>query len=117
MKVSAPNKASPLKASAASAQVGKAAASAVPAGKSDSSDEEEGRSAMVGKKTKKKKKKGNMGNTHPAAAADDNQTDAGNESGPTKEASANPAPSKGRKKAASYLDELLAERSKKRKKR
>lgn len=118
VKEAAANKASSLKAGSASSQIGKTAASAATPGKTESSDdEEEGRSAMVGKK----KRMGNLAKTHPAAAGDETQTvdqvDAGIEPSPAKETSAKSAPSKNRKKTTSYLDELLAERSKKRRKR
>ena len=118
MKEAAANKASSLKAGSASSQIGKTAASAATLGKTESSDdEEEGRSSMVGKK----KRKGNLGETHPAAAGDETQTvdqvDAGIEPSSAKETSAKSASSRSRKKTTNYLDELLAERSKKRKKR
>ena len=76
----------------------------------DDYDEEDGRSAMLARQ--KNKRKGGAGSVHPAAAAaaslDADQED---------KSAKRPAPSKGRKKATSYLDELLAERAKKRKKR
>lgn len=118
MKAAAANKASTGRGGPASAQVGKTGASAGTSGLDDGSDddEEEGRSAMVGKK----KRKGNSGDTRPTVAAEESlvdQVEVGDESGSTKEMPAKSAPSKGRKKATSYLDELLAGRSKKRKKR
>lgn len=119
MKAAAANKASTGKSGAAS-QVGKAGASAGTSGLDEGSDddEEEGRSAMVGKK----RKKGNdSGMTRPVVAAEETsaveQAGVVNEAGSTNEMPAKSAPTKGRKKATSYLDELLAERSKKRKKR
>ncbi|CAG8109270.1 unnamed protein product [Penicillium salamii] len=68
-------------------------------------DEEDGRSAMLSKQ-REKKRKGAPG-VHPAVLAA--EAEAGTET--------DKGPRKGRKKATSYLDELLAERSKKRKKR
>ncbi|OQD68521.1 hypothetical protein PENDEC_c034G04197 [Penicillium decumbens] len=108
MKAAAANKPTTLNAGSAAK-----ATTATPA-KSEESDDEEGRAAMVGKKRK----------TGPARAKKTTMEDNdripdevnGDEPVPTKEASSKP-PSKGRKKATSYLDELLAERSKKRKKR
>lgn len=118
MKAAAANKASTGKGGAVSSQVGKTGA---PSGgtsgvEGDSDDdEEEGRSAMVGKK----RRKGNSGDTRLVGGEGESPVDheGGDESGSTNEAPKKAAPSKGRKKATSYLDELLAERSKKRKKR
>jgi hypothetical protein len=90
-------------------------ASATPA-ETEESDDEEGRAAMVGRKRKAESESTRAKRT---TVADNDQTTGkadGDESVPTKEAPSKP-PSKGRKKATSYLDELLAERSKKRKKR
>lgn len=113
MKEAAANKASSLKTNSASSQIGKTAASAATPREIESSDDEgEGRSAMVGKK----KRKSNSVKAHPAAVGDETQ-DAGIEPSPAKDTSAKPAPSKSRKKTTSYLDELLAERSKKKRKR
>ncbi|KAJ5788417.1 hypothetical protein N7457_003407 [Penicillium paradoxum] len=75
-------------------------------------DEEDGRMAMLARQ--KNKRKG--GAVHPAAAAA--AAAAGDDKGGESEDVPAPAArSKGRKKATSYLDELLAERAKKRKKR
>ncbi|CAG8140167.1 unnamed protein product [Penicillium salamii] len=71
-------------------------------------DEEDGRSAMLSKQ-REKKRKGAPG-VHPAVLAAEAAAGTG-----TRET--DKGPRKGRKKATSYLDELLAERSKKRKKR
>lgn len=110
MKAAAANKPTPQNAGPASVKT----ASATPAKNEESDDEEEGRAAMVGKKRKAgpahAKKTTVAGNVQTSDKVD------GDESVPTKEAPSNP-PSKGRRKATSYLDELLAERSKKRKKR
>ncbi|CAG8386622.1 unnamed protein product [Penicillium salamii] len=96
---------------AAEEKAAQKAAKAIPVEKEEKEeeeeyDEEDGRSAMLSKQ-REKKRKGAPG-VHPAvlaaeAAAGTGETDKG--------------PRKGRKKATSYLDELLAERSKKRKKR
>jgi len=107
MKAAAANKPTTLNAGSA------AKATAATPAKSEESDDEEGRAAMVGKRK-----------TGPARAKKTTMEDNdripdevnGDEPVPTKEASSKP-PSKARKKATSYLDELLAERSKKRKKR
>ncbi|KAJ5309063.1 Protein of unknown function DUF3245 [Penicillium antarcticum] len=101
----------------------------------DEDDDEDGRSAMIGKKKNmrgpgagagpvRKKKKGGIvvedvfASPAADAGAEDTTRTAEEESVPLEPASAPaPARSKGRKKATSYLDELLAERAKKRKKR
>lgn len=102
-------------------------------------DEEDGRSAMIGKKknmrgvgagagigrAQKKKKKGGASVVEDVFASpvveagsgtEDKQQKVEEESAPSEPTPA-PARLKGRKKATSYLDELLAERAKKRKKR
>jgi hypothetical protein len=109
MKAAAANKPTPQNGGPAHAKT----ASATPA-ESEESDDEEGRAAMVGRK-----RKAELTHAKKTTVADNDQTTGqadGDESVPTKEAPSKP-PSKGRKKATSYLDELLAERSKKRKKR
>lgn len=93
-------------------------------------EEEEGRVSMVGKKRGRRREIGPASDAGASAPAAADATTAGNaedasgkagsgtvETGATATATARPAPAKGRKKATSYLDELLAERSKKRKKR
>lgn len=104
------------KAGGVSSQAGKTATSAATPAKNEESDDDddEGRAAMVGKKRRKGEP------ARPRALAETQkpgQTDGGDESGSTKVTPAKPAPAKGRKKAMSYLDELLAERANKRKKR
>ncbi|KAJ5329134.1 Protein of unknown function DUF3245 [Penicillium brevicompactum] len=74
--------------------------------KEEEYDEEDGRAAML---SKQRKRKGAPG-VHPAVLAAEAEAEAAG-AGDAK------GPRKGRKKATSYLDELLAERSKKRKKR
>ncbi|KAJ5311237.1 hypothetical protein N7476_007097 [Penicillium atrosanguineum] len=108
MKAAAANKATTQNAGPLSAKT----RSVTPA-KEESDDEEEGRAAMVGKK-----RKAAPSHTKKASVVDNEATDklGGDEPVPTMEVPSK-APSKGRKKATSYLDELLAERSKKRKKR
>ncbi|CRL23880.1 Protein of unknown function DUF3245 [Penicillium camemberti] len=110
------------KAAAAAAKTAAAAASAsasvAKAEVEEEYDEEDGRSAMLARQ--KNKRKGGAGagrGVHPAAAAA--AAEAGDKGGEEGEGEGAPAParSKGRKKATSYLDELLAERAKKRKKR
>ncbi|KAJ5747975.1 uncharacterized protein N7511_009671 [Penicillium nucicola] len=110
----------------------------------DEDDDEDGRSAMIGRKKnmrgpgagagvgparKKKKKGGNVVEdvfASPVVGAgadtgtdtqDSTQTATAEEENVPSEPTPAPARSKGRKKATSYLDELLAERAKKRKKR
>ncbi|CAG8908964.1 unnamed protein product [Penicillium egyptiacum] len=115
MKAAAEQKAA---AAASTAAAASASASAAKADVEDEYDEEDGRSAMLAKQ--KNKRKGGAGagrGVHPAAAvAAAEAGDKGSEEGERDGAPA-PARSKGRKKATSYLDELLAERAKKRKKR
>ncbi|PYI12085.1 hypothetical protein BO78DRAFT_392759 [Aspergillus sclerotiicarbonarius CBS 121057] len=96
----------------------------------DDDDEEDGRTALIGRKksTASKKRKAEP-QVQPASETvndqdgEPKQTDGNGDGGDDKVDQSNkqtgPAsrPSKGRKKATSFLDELLAERSKKRKKR
>ncbi|KAJ6124981.1 hypothetical protein N7471_012298 [Penicillium samsonianum] len=115
MKAAAEQKAA---AAASTAAAASASASVAKADVEDEYDEEDGRSAMLAKQ--KNKRKGGAGagrGVHPAAAAA--AAEAGDKGGEEGEGESAPAParSKGRKKATSYLDELLAERAKKRKKR
>lgn len=77
-------------------------------------DEEEGRSAMVGNK---RKAKGYQAKTKPAVKMISTVDGNDGEPGSIKEAPARSAPPMGKKKATSYLDEILAGRAKKRKKR
>ncbi|KAJ6175287.1 hypothetical protein N7485_005092 [Penicillium canescens] len=127
----------------ASASGNNASASGTGAGdEDDEDDDEDGRSAMIGKKKNmrgigagagvgrgQKKKKAGASAVEDVFASPVDDTGAGagsstenteqkaeEESAPSEPAPA-PARSKGRKKATSYLDELLAERAKKRKKR
>ncbi|OGE48676.1 hypothetical protein PENARI_c026G02770 [Penicillium arizonense] len=125
----------------ASASGNNASASGTGAGdEDDEDDDEDGRSAMIGKKKnmrgvgagaglgrgQKKKKAGAsavedvfaspVADTGAGTGTEDTEQKAEEESAPSEPAPA-PARSKGRKKATSYLDELLAERAKKRKKR
>lgn len=108
MKAAAANKPTPQNAGPASVKTTSATTT-----KEESDDEEEGRAAMVGKK-----RKAMPSHTNKTPVVNNGTTDKvdGDESVPT-ENMPSKAPSKGRKKATSYLDELLAERSKKRKKR
>ncbi|KAL4787543.1 hypothetical protein BJX76DRAFT_299732 [Aspergillus varians] len=86
----------------------------------DDDDNDEGRSASIAKKASRKRKV--EMHTEPATQTEDESGVLKNENsnGPTEGKTANSQQrpnSKGRKKATSYLDEILAERSKKRKKR
>ncbi|KAJ5486235.1 Protein of unknown function DUF3245 [Penicillium desertorum] len=113
MKAAAEQKAA---AAASTATATSASASVAKAEVEDEYDEEDGRSAMLARQKNKRKggARADRG-VHPAAAA----AEAGDKGGEEGEGEGAPAParSKGRKKATSYLDELLAERAKKRKKR
>ncbi|KAJ6104234.1 hypothetical protein N7523_010554 [Penicillium sp. IBT 18751x] len=108
MKAAAANKSAPQNSGPASAKT----MSATPV-QEESDDEEEGRAAMVGKN-----RKAGTSQTKKPLVVDHENTDKadGDESVPAQEVPSK-APSKGRRKATTYLDELLAERSKKRKKR
>lgn len=113
MKAAAEQKAA---AAAATAAAASASAGVAKAEVEEEYDEEDGRSAMLARQ--KNKRKGGAGSgrgVHPAAAAA--AAEAGDKGGEEGEGAPAPARSKGRKKATSYLDELLAERAKKRKKR
>lgn len=115
--------AAPVKGAATGAATGQSG-TAAPAGSGadvgdDEDDDEEGRAALVGKKKRKvepargtKKKNATVDSSQHQNAGED-----GEESSATKEEPKQQAPSKGRKKATSYLDEILAGRSKKRKNR
>ncbi|CEL02416.1 hypothetical protein ASPCAL03586 [Aspergillus calidoustus] len=89
-------------------------------GDDDDDDEEEGRTASIGKKSLSKKRKvitrvEPTRTEHGGDEYKENGGDGGDEDG--EKAASQPAPrSKGRKKATSFLDEILAERSKKRRK-
>lgn len=115
MKASAANRASNLKAGAPSSQMSKTAAVATTGEGEGSDDDDEGRSTMVGKKRGKMQ----ANKTASVAVRDDHEIVSSvgtDDSSSTNELSTKTAPSK-RKKATSYLDELLAERSKKKKKK
>lgn len=79
----------------------------------DEDDEEEGRTSQIGKKRKK------LGKADPELSETntslDNAGDGSEELPSTKKTA--PSVARGKKKATSFLDEVLAERSKKRKKR
>ncbi|KAJ5580091.1 uncharacterized protein N7459_006076 [Penicillium hispanicum] len=99
----------------ASSQAERTTASITPTNNNDDDDDDdEGRAAMVGKKRKPNTKRPQASAALEIKPHVEGDVD---EPGSTKEASARTAPSKGRKKATSYLDEILAERAKKRKKR
>ncbi|KAJ5096224.1 Protein of unknown function DUF3245 [Penicillium alfredii] len=78
----------------------------------DDEEEEEGRAALVGKKQQRRK----VTQQAPSASAPDSGANH-SEHGEMASVKPMPARSKGKKKATSYLDEILAERAKKRKKR
>ncbi|KAJ5708070.1 hypothetical protein N7488_007871 [Penicillium malachiteum] len=81
----------------------------------DSEDDEEGRTASIGQKKRKVMPK----KVKAVVNSEDQDTNfQGDQDAPTTtEVPVRQAPSKGKKKATSYLDELLAERAKKRKKK
>ncbi|KAL4793794.1 hypothetical protein BDV19DRAFT_390778 [Aspergillus venezuelensis] len=91
----------------------------------DDDDEDEGRAASIGKKAASRKRKGGSGGgeTTPAGQKEDpnggeSKDEAGEEGDESKTATSQQrSRTKGRKKATSFLDEILAERSKKRAKR
>ncbi|KAL4888557.1 hypothetical protein BDV59DRAFT_211049 [Aspergillus ambiguus] len=88
----------------------------------DDDDDDEGRTAVVGKRGPSKKRKaaptGDTVQTGTLEGGGDKSGD-GDVEEPTQEEKALPRPAtaKGKKKAGSFLDEILADRSKKRKKR
>ncbi|KAL4877280.1 hypothetical protein BJY04DRAFT_222227 [Aspergillus karnatakaensis] len=98
-------------------------------GKGDTNDDDdgddEGRTASIGKKTSSKKRKVEVGegseatNRQVKETTNDDMKDIDREiSGNPKTGTSQPkATAKGRKKTTSFLDEIIAERSKKRKKR
>ncbi|KAJ6080007.1 hypothetical protein N7467_009760 [Penicillium canescens] len=101
----------------ASASGNNASASGTGAGdEDDEDDDEDGRSAMIGKKKNMRGVGAGAGVGRGQKKKKKAEQKAEEESAPSEPAPA-PARSKGRKKATSYLDELLAERAKKRKKR
>ncbi|KAL4976539.1 hypothetical protein BDW66DRAFT_50204 [Aspergillus desertorum] len=86
--------------------------------KDEDDDDDEGRTASIGKKASAKKRKVG-GSAEPTAQTDSMGADSAfkdEDSANEKTASLQGPNSKGRKKATSYLDEILAERSRKRKK-
>ncbi|KAL4902855.1 hypothetical protein BDW74DRAFT_58650 [Aspergillus multicolor] len=89
-------------------------------GDDDDDDDDEGRAASIGNKASSRKRKAG-GNTEPTVqppSADGEATNMDSEKPDERKAASSQEPkSKGRKKATSFLDEILAERSKKRKKR
>ncbi|KOS47107.1 hypothetical protein ACN38_g1903 [Penicillium nordicum] len=121
MKAAAEQKAAAAAATAAAAAAASSASAGVTKAEVEEEyDEEDGRSAMLAKQKNKRKAGAGAGRgVHPAAAAAAAAVgDKGGEEGEGEgEGAPAPARSKGRKKATSYLDELLAERAKKRKKR
>lgn len=111
MKAEAEKKAA-AKASTAAAQAAKTAVAAANKQDEESDDDEEGRFASIGRNKRKAaplKAK--------AQAVEENKDSQEDGQEPSKEVPMRQAPLKGKKKATSYLDELLAERAKKRKKR
>lgn len=115
MKAAAANKPSHLKAAVPAPQAGRGSG-ATNAQDDESDDDEEGRTASIGQKKRK------VTSQKVKSAVENDQKDAqegeqGGAPSTTKDVPVRQAPSKGKKKATSYLDELLAERAKKRKKR
>lgn len=116
-------------AASAAAAAGKTGSGASAANEEDDQDDDEdGRVSMVGKQKKRRVEQGRAAQSVPGSGSGSGVTsvstgnveDAGEkaDNGTVQtEGTVKQAPSKGRKKATSYLDELLAERSKKRKKR
>ncbi|KAJ5659138.1 hypothetical protein N7507_005589 [Penicillium longicatenatum] len=113
MKAEAEKKAA-AKASTAAAQAAKTAAAAANQQDEESDDDEEGRLASIGRNKRKAaplKAKTKVVNGEDKGSQDEQDVPS------AKEVPVRQAPLKGKKKATSYLDELLAERAKKRKKR
>lgn len=112
MKANAANQTSLNKGAAASQ--GKAAQPTASANQdADSDDDEEGRTALVGKK----RRRGNDSNPSKQAPKQSPSEGAEDDDSGTKDMPVRQAPSKGRKKATSYLDEILAQRANKKKKK
>lgn len=111
MKAAAANKPSHLKPAVPAPGTG-----ATNAQDDESDDDEEGRTASIGQK----KRKATSQKVKSVAEPEQKDAQEGEQGGApsmTKDVPVRQAPSKGKKKATSYLDELLAERAKKRKKR
>ncbi|KAE8133751.1 hypothetical protein BDV38DRAFT_286512 [Aspergillus pseudotamarii] len=98
------------------------------AGKADDDDDDEGRTALVGKKgpTKKRKAESSPRTLDPIVTDNDDRGDRVDHGGDGEDEtsvkqgeslSQQPSRLKGRRKATSFLDEILAERSRKRKKK
>ncbi|KAL2803218.1 hypothetical protein BJX63DRAFT_78465 [Aspergillus granulosus] len=92
-------------------------------GGDDDEDDEDGRTASIGKNGSSKKRKGvaRVESTQTEKVGDESKensrTDSDDNDNGGKTTAAQPGPrSRGRKKATSFLDEILAERSKKRRK-
>ncbi|KAL4746246.1 hypothetical protein BDW72DRAFT_210600 [Aspergillus terricola var. indicus] len=86
-------------------------------GENEDVDDDEGRAASIGKKASSRKRKVG-GCAEPTIRTEDADSEVKyKDSGEEKTASSQGLKAKGRKKATSFLDEILAERSKKRKKR
>ncbi|KAB8258889.1 hypothetical protein BDV32DRAFT_125078 [Aspergillus pseudonomiae] len=92
----------------------------------DDEDEDEGRTALVGKKGSRKRKAESIPRTLDPIVADDDRGDQGDDGGDGEDEasvkrggtlSQQPYRLKGRRKATSFLDEILTERSRKRKKK
>ncbi|KAJ6084412.1 Protein of unknown function DUF3245 [Penicillium sp. IBT 16267x] len=115
MKAEAEKKAA-AKASTAAAQAAKTAAAAANKQDEESDDEEEGRMALIGRNKRKAAPLKAKAKVVDEEQEKDSQED-GQDAPSAKEVPVRQAPLKGKKKATSYLDELLAERAKKRKKR
>ncbi|KAJ5892934.1 hypothetical protein N7504_009625 [Penicillium tannophilum] len=112
MKAEAERKAA-AKASTTAAQAAKTAAAAANKQDEESDDDEEGRFASIGRNKRK------AAPVKPKAKVmeEDKDPQEDGQEPSAKDVPVRQAPSKGKKKATSYLDELLAERAKKRKKR
>ncbi|KAJ5565209.1 hypothetical protein N7513_001451 [Penicillium frequentans] len=114
MKAEAERKAA-AKASTTAAQAAKTAAAAGNKQDEESDDDEEGRFASIGRN--KRKAAPLKAKAKAKVVEEDKDSQEDGQDAPSKEVPVRQAPVKGKKKATSYLDELLAERAKKRKKR
>lgn len=113
MKASAANQGSPLNKGAAAPAQSTNNTTASANHDAESEDDEEGRTALVGKKRRR------VGVTKAAKQGlEQDSPGEGQDGAPAgKDVPVRQAPSKGRKKATSYLDEILAQRASKKKKK
>ncbi|KAJ5935643.1 hypothetical protein N7466_005190 [Penicillium verhagenii] len=117
MKAEAEKKAAAKLSAAAALEAKTAATTAAKQQDEESEDEEEGRMAALSSRNKRKAMPSKAKAKIATEEQDKNSPEDGQDAPSTKEAPVRQTTLKGKKKATSYLDELLAERAKKRKKR